>query len=67
MREGLGLRDRIYTMVRTEGQNILQILHALDFKKNAFSKCKLRLLELLKQPRLKMKMLFEGETLNPNN
>ena len=36
MREGLGMRDRIYTMVRTEGQNILQILHALDFKKMHF-------------------------------
>ena len=36
MREGLGMRDRIYTMVRTEGQNILQILHALDLKKMHF-------------------------------
>ena len=54
-------------MVRTEGQNILKCFYALDFLKNAISKCKLRLLELLKQPHLKMKMFFERETLNPNN
>ena len=55
-------------MVRTVGKTILKILHALDFlKKNAISKCKLRLLEPLKQPHLKMKMFFERETLNPNN
>ena len=49
------------------GQTILKFLHALDLKKNAISKCKLRLLEPLKQPHLKMKMFFERETLNPNN
>ena len=54
-------------MVRTEGQNILKFLHALDFKKNAISKCKLRLLEPLKQPHLKIKTFFERKTLNPNN
>ena len=54
-------------MGRTEGQNILTFLHALDLKKNAISKCKWRLLEPLKQPHLKMKMFFERETLNPNN
>ena len=32
-----------------------------------FPKCKLRLLEGLKQPHLKMKMFFERETLNPIN
>ena len=42
-------------------------MHALDFKKNAVSKCKLRLLEPLKQPHLKTKMFYERETLNPNN
>ena len=31
------------------------------------SKCKLRLLEPLKQPHLKVKMFFEREMLNPNN
>ena len=54
-------------MVRTEGQNILNFFHALDFKKNAISKYKLWLLEPLKQPHLKMKMFFARETLNPNN
>ena len=54
-------------MVRTEGQNILKFLHALDLKKNAVFKCKLRLLETLKTPHLKMRMFFERETLNPNN
>ena len=54
-------------MVRTEGQNILKFLHALDFKKNAISKCELRLLEPLKQPHLKMKMFFKREMLSPNN
>ena len=54
-------------MVRTEGQNILKFLHALDFKKNVISKCELRLLEPLKQPHLKMKMFFEREMFNPNN
>ena len=42
-------------MVRTEGQNILKFLHALDVFNNAIFKCKLRLLEPLKQPHLKMK------------
>ena len=37
-------------MVRTEGWNILKFLHALDFKKNAISKSKLKLLEPLKKP-----------------
>ena len=41
-------------MVRTEGQNILEFLHAVDFLKNAIFKCKLRLLEPLKQPHLKL-------------
>ena len=55
-------------MTMAIGQNISKFLHALDFfKKNAISKCKLRLLEPLKQPHLKMKMFFERETLNPNN
>ena len=54
-------------MVRTEGQNILKFLYALDFLKCAISKCKLRLLEPLKQPHLKRKMFFERETLNLNN
>ena len=31
-------------MVKTEGQNILKFLHALDVLKNATSKCELRLL-----------------------
>ena len=52
----LGLKD-----------NILKFLHAIDFLKNVISKCKLRLLEPLKQPHLKMKMFFEREMLNPNN
>ena len=34
-------------MVWTEGQNILEFLHALDVLKNATSKCKLRLLNNL--------------------
>ena len=60
------------TIVRTEGQNILKFLHASNFcliffKKNAISNCKLRLLEPLKQSHLKMRMLFERETLIPNN
>ena len=42
-------------------------MHALDFFKNAISKCKLRLLEPLKQPNLKMKMSFERATLYLNN
>ena len=54
-------------MVRTEGQNILKFLHALDVFNNAISKCKLRLLEPLKQPHLKMKNFFQREMLNPNN
>ena len=54
-------------MVRTEGQNILKFLFPLDFFKNAISKCKLRLLEPLKQPHFKVKMFFKRETLNPNN
>ena len=54
-------------MVRTETQNILKFLHALDFFKNAISKCKLRLLEPLKQLNFKLKFFFERETLNPNN
>ena len=54
-------------MVRTERQNILKFLHALDFFKNAIFKSKLRLLEPLKQPNFKLKIFFERETLNPNN
>ena len=54
-------------MVWTEGQNVLKFLHALDFLKNAISKCKLKSLESLEQPHLKMKMFFERETLNPNH
>ena len=54
-------------MVRTEGQNNLKILHVLDFFKNAIAKCKLRLLEPLKKPHVKMKMCFEREMFNPNN
>ena len=53
-------------MSRKRATNILKFLHALDFLKNAISKCKL-LLEPLKQPHLKVKMFFERETLNPNN
>ena len=45
----------------------MKYLHALDFFKNATSKCKLRLLEPLKQPNLKVKMFFERETLYLNN
>ena len=45
-------------MVKTEGQNTLNFLHALDFSKNAISKCKLRLFESLKQPHLKMKSIY---------
>ena len=37
------------------------------FLKMQFPKCKLRLLERLKQPHLKMKIFFERETLNPIN
>ena len=51
-------------MVRTEGQNIFACSR---FKKNAISKCKLRLLEPLEQPHSKMKNIFELETPNPNN
>ena len=54
-------------MVGTEGKNILKFLCALDFFKNAISKCKLRLFEPLKKPHLKMKIFFERETPNPNN
>ena len=54
-------------MSRKRATNILKFLHALDFLKNAISKCKLWLLEPLKQPHLKVKMFFERETLNPNN
>ena len=55
-------------MVRTVGKTILKFLHALDLKKkNAISKCKLKLLEPLKQPHLKTKNFSERETLNPNN
>ena len=54
-------------MVKTDGQNILKFLYALDFLKKAISKCKLRLLEPLRQPHLKMKMFFEREMPNPNN
>ena len=54
-------------MVRTVKKTILKFLYVLDFKKNAISKCKLTLLEPLKQPHLKMKMFFEREMLNPNN
>ena len=54
-------------MVRTEGQSIVKFLHALDFLKNAFSKCNLTLFEPLKQTHLKMKKKIELETLNPNN
>ena len=47
-------------MVRTEGQNILKFLHALNLKKNnAISKCKLSLSEPLKQPHLEMKNIFQ--------
>ena len=49
------------------GQTILKFLFALDFLKNAISKCNLRFLEPLKQTHLKMKIFFERETLNPNN
>ena len=46
-------------MTMAIGQNISKFLHALDFfKKNAISKCKLRLLEPLKQPHLTLKNIF---------
>ena len=45
-------------MITTVGQNIFKFLHALDFLKNAISKCKLRLFEPLKQLHLKMKNIF---------
>ena len=54
-------------MFRTVGKSILTFLHALDLKKKAISKWKLRLLEPLKQTHLKMKMFFEREMPNPNN
>ena len=50
----VGLQERLFC--------VLQI-----FFKNAVSKCKLRLLEPLKQPHLKTKMFFERELINPNN
>ena len=53
-------------MVRTMGKTILKFLHAPDFFFK-ISKCKLRLLEPLKQPHLKMKMFFESKTLTQNN
>ena len=54
-------------MARTKEQNILKFSHALDFfLKMQFPKCKLRLLEPLKQPQLKVKMFLERETLYPN-
>ena len=52
-------------MIRTEGKNTFKNVNVLDFFKNAISKCKLRLFELLKQPHLKI--FFELENLNPNN
>ena len=45
-------------MVRTERQNILKFLHALDFFKNGISKYKLKLYEPLKQPHFKMKSIY---------
>ena len=54
-------------MVRTVGKTSLKFLHALDFLKNAISKCKLRLLQPLKQSHLKTNMFFEREMLNQNN
>ena len=51
-------------MVRTEVQSIVKFLHAPDFLKNAFSKCKLRLFEPLKQPHLKMKNKKKKKTRN---
>ena len=45
-------------MVRTDGQNILKFLHALDFLQKGISKCKFRLSEPLKQPHVKMKIFF---------
>ena len=50
----VGLQERLFCM--------LQI-----FFKNVISKCKLRLLEPLKQLHLKTKIFFERELLNPNN
>ena len=46
------------TRGKTEGQNTLNFLHALDFSKNAISKCKFRLFESLEQPHLKMKSIY---------
>ena len=54
-------------MVRTVGKTSLKFLHALDFLKNAISKCKLRLLQPLKQSHLKINMFFEREMLNQKN
>ena len=54
-------------MVRTVGKTSFKFLHALDFLKNAISKCKLRLLQPLKQSHLKINMFFEREMLNQNN
>ena len=54
-------------MVRTEGQNILKFSHVLKFFKDVIFKCKSSLFEPLKQSHLKMKKIFELETLNPNN
>ena len=45
----------------------MKFLHALDLKKKAIAKGKLRLLEPLKQPHLKMKIIYKRETINPNN
>ena len=50
-------------MVGTEGKNILKFLYALDFFKNAISKCKLRLLEPLKKPHLKKKCFSKEKRL----
>ena len=50
-------------MIRTVGQNILKFLLALNFLKTAISECKLRLLQPLTQPHVKMKMFFEREML----
>ena len=45
-------------MVRTERQNILKFLHALDFFENGILNYKLKLFEPLKQPHFKMKSIY---------
>ena len=49
------------------GTEYFEIFACSRFLKNAIFKCKLRLLEPIKQPNLKIKMFSDRERLNPNN